>query len=364
MTNPAVRPPRSSRAHARRARAHARRALAPAACALAAAALWAAPALATPAPPQQASVDLPGAASPGAAQPSQGKAPAHLAPSPEADAEAEEKRLRIERATALHDEAQELYQHGRYRAAIAKLEAAVALDPEGKELIYNLAVIHERLGEIERAEGYYLRYLEMETLPKEREQVAAVLKRLKGAKRELASARQQQAAPPAPAGASTALPMLPRVSLLPRRSVVVASPRPSTPWLLVSGGVAAGSLVVGGVFAALAVARDPGPDARTGDGISVADLQADASAAHRCAVAADVALLVAGLSGITALYLYLSPRVPAVHPRASRPALADRAAPPPGHGDGLPSRGARAGEAATAVGLSLGADGARLQVRF
>lgn len=354
MTNPAARPPRSSRARARRA-------LARAACALAATALSAAPALAAPAPPQQAPVDPPGAASPGAAQPSQGKAPAYPAPSPEA----EEKRLRIERATALHDEAQGLYQHGQYRAAIAKLQAAVALDPEGKELIYNLAVIHERLGEIDRAERYYLRYLEMEALPKEREQVAAVLKRLKGAKRELSSAREQPAAPPAPAGASTALPMLPRMPLLPRRSVVAANPRPPTPWLLVSGGIAAGSLVVGGVFAALAVARDPSPDARTGDGISVADLQADASAAHRCAVAADVALLVAGLSGITALYLYLSPRVPAAHPRASHPASADRATSPTlGRGDGLPSRGARAGEAAAEVILSLGADGARLQVQF
>lgn len=353
MTNPAARPPRSSRAHARRA-------LARAACALAAAALSPAPALAAQAPPQQAPVDPPGAASPGAAQPPQGKAPAHPAPSPEA----EEKRLRIERATALHDEAQGLYQHGQYRAAIAKLEAAVALDPEGKELIYNLAVIHERLGEIDRAERYYIRYLEMETLPKEREQVAAVLKRLKGAKRELSSAREP-AAPPAPAGRSAALPMLPRMPLLPRRSVVAANPRPPTPWLAVSGGIAAGSLVVGGVFAALAVARDPSPDARTGDGISVADLQADASAAHRCAVAADVALLVAGLSGITALYLYLSPRVPAAHPRASRPASADRATSPTlERGDGLPSRGARAGEVATAVSLSLGADGARLEVRF
>ncbi|WP_437738495.1 tetratricopeptide repeat protein [Sorangium sp. So ce1335] len=360
MTKPAVRLPPSSGPDARRSTARA-------ACALAAAVLWASPAPAAQAPPQRASVDpaRPAPASSGAAQPSPDDAPPHPAPSPAAETEAQEKRRRIERATALHDEAQRLYQNGEYRAAIAKLEAAVALDPEGKELIYNLAVIHERLGEIDRAERYYVRYLEMETLPKEREQVAAVLKRLKGAKRELSSARQQSAASPASAGASAALPMLPRMPMLPRRSVVATNPGPPTPWLLVSGSVAAGSLVVGGVFGALALARDPGPRERTGGGLSVADLQADANAAHRCAIAADVALLVAGLSGITALYLYLSPRVPAASPGAPRPASAAGAlSASRRRGDGPPSRGARAGQAAAGVSLSLGADGARLQVQF
>lgn len=291
------------------------------------------------------------------AQPPQGGGPSPPAPPPLSRDE-EEKRLRIERATALHDEAQRRYQHGEYRAAIAKLEAAVALDPEGKELIYNLAMIHERLGEIDEAERYYRRYLGMEALPKAREEVHAVLKRLKGAKRELAGAKP----PPAPAKAasvSTALPYLPR---LPRHPAAVGGARPRATWLAVSGGIAAGSLVVGGVFAALAVARDPGADERTGAGVSIADLQADASAAHRCAVAADVALLVAGLSGAAALYLYLSPGAPAASPASraasavgSRALLSDQDHRP------LP-RGAGAG--AQAIRLSLGADGARLRVQF
>ncbi|WP_434048665.1 MULTISPECIES: tetratricopeptide repeat protein [Sorangium] len=350
MTNPEARLPRSSGPDARRAAARA-------ACVLAAAALWASPASAARAP-----LDAPRAApaSPGAAPAPQGKAP-----NPALSPEAEEKRSRIERATTLHDQAQGLYQHGEYRAAIAKLQAAVELDPEGKELIYNLAVIHERLGEIDRAEHYYVRYLAMETLPKEREQVMAVLKRLKGAKRELSGAKPSPAAPSSAAGTAAPLPLLPRVSLLPRRSVVAANPRPPTPWLFVSGGIAAGSLVVGGVFAALAVARDPSPRERTGDGLSVADLQADASAAHRFAVVADVALLAAGLSGAAALYLYLSPRAPAARPGASRPASAARAlSPVPGRGEVPPSRGARPGEAAPEVSLSLGTDGARLLVQF
>ncbi|MDC0676355.1 bacterial transcriptional activator domain-containing protein [Sorangium atrum] len=290
------------------------------------------------------------------AQLPQGGGPSPPAPPPLSRDE-EEKRLRIERATALHDEAQRRYQHGEYRAAIAKLEAAVALDPEGKELIYNLAMIHERLGEIDEAERYYRRYLDMEALPKAREEVHAVLKRLKGAKRELASAK-----PPAPekaASVSTALPYLPR---LPRPPAAVGGARPRATWLAVSGGIAAGSLVVGGVFAALAVARDPGADERTGAGVSIADLQADASAAHRCAVAADVALLVAGLSGAAALYLYLSPGAPAASP-ASRAASAVGSRALLSGQDHRPlPRGAGAG--AQAIRLSLGADGARLRVQF
>src|SRR5438105_2475762 len=67
---------------------------------------------------------------------------------------------RVQHAQELVDEALGLYERGEYRAAIAKLEAAVELDPKGAELVYNLGLIHERLGEIELAEGYYRKDLE------------------------------------------------------------------------------------------------------------------------------------------------------------------------------------------------------------
>ncbi|XXX71608.1 tetratricopeptide repeat protein [Sorangium sp. So ce134] len=355
MTNRAARPPLSIGLEAGRI-------VVWFACALAAASLCAPPAAAAQAPspaPLGSSV---------AAPPSQGSAPHGSAQAPAAppppSQESAEKRRRIEQATALHDQAQGLYQHGEYRAAIAKLEAAVALDPEGKELIYNLAVIHERLGEIEQAERYYRRYLEMEALPKEREEVAAVLKRLQGAKRELSSAKPPPP-PPAPAPAAQAPAALPYLPRLPRRPGAAGSVRPYRSWLYVSGGIAAGSLVVGGVFAALALARDPGSGERTGGGVSVTDLQADASAAHQCAVAADVALLVAGLSGAAALYLYLSPWAPAASSSAPRPASAALSgAPLPGRDDAPPGLGAGAWEEAPRVSVSLGAGGARLEVQF
>src|SRR5262245_44072169 len=43
--------------------------------------------------------------------------------------------------------ARELYQLGRYREAIAQLEAALKLDPQGAELLYNLGLVHEKLGD-------------------------------------------------------------------------------------------------------------------------------------------------------------------------------------------------------------------------
>src|SRR5690242_15658561 len=51
---------------------------------------------------------------------------------------------RPKKAMALHDEAWALYEEGRYRAAIDRLEAALRLDPDARELVYNLAVLHEK----------------------------------------------------------------------------------------------------------------------------------------------------------------------------------------------------------------------------
>src|SRR4051794_17454359 len=53
------------------------------------------------------------------------------------------------RAMALFGQAREAYEKGEYRAAMAKLEEAIALDPGSAELVYNVALIHEKLGEIE-----------------------------------------------------------------------------------------------------------------------------------------------------------------------------------------------------------------------
>jgi tetratricopeptide (TPR) repeat protein len=210
-----------------------------------------------------------------------------------------DKAARVKQAMALHDEAQELYEKGRYAAAIERLEAALRIDPDGKELVYNLALLHEKLAEMEQAERYYRRYLEVESDPKSRARTQAVLNRIAGARAEMAERRKAAAAREAPAA--------------PIRVEAPAPPagsRPIKPWVIASGSVAASALVLGTVFAAIAVAKNPGPSARTTRTVGIRDLQDDARAAHTNAIIADVSFLIAAAAaGVTTLlYLTTEPR--------------------------------------------------------
>jgi tetratricopeptide (TPR) repeat protein len=84
--------------------------------------------------------------------------------------------------------ARELYQLGRYREAIAQLEAALRLDPKGAELLYNLGLVHEKLGDADEAIDAYKRYLEVlgpDADPEEVAKIKGAIKRLEGAKSEL-----------------------------------------------------------------------------------------------------------------------------------------------------------------------------------
>lgn len=209
-----------------------------------------------------------------------------------------EQEAREKQAMALHDEARELHAHGRYRAAIARLEAALALDPQGKELVYNLALIHERLGEIDPAVRYYRRYLETETDPREREKIEGVLLRLEGAKQDLVVA--PPAAPP----------------------VAGAPPRSFGPGVIVTGAIGAMGLFTGVVLGISALARSPSEGAITGPGVTADDLLADAKAAHRQAVGADIALLIGLAATGAAVGIHLGSRAAAgPAPRAASPRI-------------------------------------------
>jgi tetratricopeptide (TPR) repeat protein len=186
-------------------------------------------------------------------------------------------------AMALHDEAWTLYEQGRYRAAIDRIEAALRLDPEGTELVFNLASLHEKLGDLREAITYYRRYVEMESDPKAKARAQATLRRLEGAQREAAS--RPRAAPPAPA------------------------PPPPPPRRVRTGVVAAGALsgaalVMGTAFGIRALVSNPGSSARTGPGVTIAQLQADAHAAHTDAVIADASFAVSAVAAGAALILY------------------------------------------------------------
>lgn len=202
----------------------------------------------------------------------------------------------------LFNEAQEHYQRGQYRRAITKLEAALALDPEGAELAYNLALIHEKLGEIEAAERYYRAYLRMEDDPELRAKAQAVLQRLEGFKKDVGAA-PRPLAERGPASGSHA-----------------------RPWAFVAAASAAAALATGCAFGVGALAAKPGDDATTGNGVAYAALEGEAARAHRLAIVADVSFAAAATAGLVAVYLFLRPMSgsktsAALHVSASRAAL-------------------------------------------
>lgn len=108
---------------------------------------------------------------------------------PVADAPPEPKKTPNQlKAEAHYKRARELYQLGRYREAIAQLEAALKLDPGGAELLYNLGLVHEKLGDVDEAIDAYKRYLKAlgpEADPEEVAKIKGIIKRLEGAKTDL-----------------------------------------------------------------------------------------------------------------------------------------------------------------------------------
>jgi tetratricopeptide (TPR) repeat protein len=189
-------------------------------------------------------------------------------------------------AMTLHDEAWALYEEGRYRAAIERLEAALRIDPDGAELVYNLALLHEKLGDLRDAIAQYRRYLEMEADPKAKARALSTLRRLEGAEREAALR------PPAPLAPAPPPPLPPSRRL--------------RPGVVAAGSISGAALVIGTAFGIRALVTNPGSSGRTGPDLSVTDLQADAHAAHTDAVVADTSFAVGAVAAGAALILYLA----------------------------------------------------------
>jgi tetratricopeptide (TPR) repeat protein len=86
------------------------------------------------------------------------------------------------------------YLEGRYRDALVELKAALEYDPNSADLIYNVARVYENLGEMDEAIAHYQRYLEH--LPPEahdeRDRTDKTIRRLQGAKRELAQTEAER----------------------------------------------------------------------------------------------------------------------------------------------------------------------------
>jgi tetratricopeptide (TPR) repeat protein len=101
-----------------------------------------------------------------------------------------------EAALQHYDNGRRHYLAGRYRDALAELKAALEYDRNAPDLIYNIARVYENLAELDEAIAYYQRYLALIPLSEleERDRTEKTIRRLQGAKDELAG-RQGEDAP-------------------------------------------------------------------------------------------------------------------------------------------------------------------------
>jgi hypothetical protein len=220
-------------------------------------------------------------------------------------------------AMRAYADARALYQQGRYRDAVKRLEEARVLDPAAKELPYNLALVHEKLGELDDAVRYMTMYAAMETDPVEKERAEKAVERLEGARKDLAAHEETPAAPPPPP-ADTAPP-----------PVVTAAPPPPAPpprgrldkWTIGTAGLSVVALGAGTFFGVSALRQSPNDPTTSPSGTTVAELRDDASSAHRKATMADIGFGVAIAAGAAAVILYFTRR-------ETRPGAAAHAAPP------------------------------------
>jgi tetratricopeptide (TPR) repeat protein len=165
------------------------------------------------------------------------------------------------------------YRAGKYRRAVGELEAALERDPGGKDLVFNLALVQEKLGDLAGAIASLRRFQSLEKDPKELERASQAIERLRGAQAELLSS-VAPAPPP----------------------VIAAAPCPSPRargkldrWVVGTGSLALASLLVGSVF---------------GVRVLTLDADQDPSGARDAAIVADIALATGLLAGAGSVALY------------------------------------------------------------
>jgi len=207
-----------------------------------------------------------------------------------------------EKARAHFERALELYRGGDYAGAAKELNAALELDPNSRDLIYNLGLVYEKLGNLDGAIAQFERLLEIEKHPAELERVRRALSRLEGARR-FAEARAAAVAPrvepPAPP------PPSPRPVRQERPRTGPESPQPLDGWVLGAGALALAAVSAGVTLGVAALAVHPGSEPKTSSGQSIQEVEDRAELAHSLAVAADIALAVGVVSGGVAFGLHL-----------------------------------------------------------
>jgi tetratricopeptide (TPR) repeat protein len=149
------------------------------------------------------------------------------------------------------------YRAGKYRSAVAELEAARERDPNGKDLVFNLALVQEKLGDLAGAIASLEHFQSMEKDPKELEHASQTIERLRGAQAELLANAPR---PPTAAVTSVACPEA-RV-----RGKLDG-------WVIGTGSLALASLLVGTVFGVRALTLDADSEqSRASDAATIAEI--------------------------------------------------------------------------------------------
>jgi tetratricopeptide (TPR) repeat protein len=186
-----------------------------------------------------------------------------------------------------YERGRELYQAGRYREALTELEQALALDPNSPNLVYNVARVHELLGEIDLAIEHYVRYQKL--LPADQKEEIA---RVESTLQRLAGARSEVVTEPAVRPAQPSAP--------PRRERGVAD---AAFWTLTATSAAA--LATGGGVGFMALRADQeAQDFTIGADGDLAERDELVRRADRLALASDITLLAGATLGVTAILLY------------------------------------------------------------
>jgi tetratricopeptide (TPR) repeat protein len=191
----------------------------------------------------------------------------------------------------------DLYQQGQYKEAIAAYLEASRLDPNGPNapiLVRNIAVLHEKLGEVDDALSYFRKYGQMDIPADKRRQNEVDIRRLEGAKKELEEKeRARQAALAAQQHHDT--------------EPVTTEPPSHGRIDALSIGFAAGAgvaLIVGTVFGVKAEAGKPSSGFVAGRDGTYNDLVNRTNVAHNDAVVADVSFGIGIGAAVTAVLLY------------------------------------------------------------
>lgn len=194
------------------------------------------------------------------------------------------------------DRGRAYYQQGAYREAIAEFEAAHALDPNAKDLVFNLGVVHEKLADIDDALKWFRLFASMNITDQERERVNAYLKRLEGAKKELDA--KQAAAAAAAGSSSTGAP---------------PAPAPEKPqygridgYTIAAASVAVVSLGAGIALGVKALTDKPPSNPVTSPNLTYNQLVSRTNQAHNEAIGADACFGVAVAAAAVTAYLYLA----------------------------------------------------------